>query len=56
MTMGHRYVLTISPVIASDFGNYSCVSHNILGKESGPHTQVALTGKTRKEKRKEKCA
>ena len=43
--IGKRYRLSIDPVEASDFGNYSCVSENILGKASGKETIVTLTGK-----------
>ena len=38
---GNRYRLAITPVIASDFGKYSCVCKNSLGKERG---RVTLTG------------
>ncbi len=41
VSMGHRYVLTLSPVVAEDFGNYSCVADNALGRQE---TRVALTG------------
>jgi len=44
VTVGSRHVLTINPVGWPDFGNYSCVSENSLGKARGPGTQVALTG------------
>ena len=41
---GKRYRLTIAPVLRADFGNYSCVSENGLGKVRGPTTRVTLTG------------
>eukprot|EP00094_Tigriopus_californicus_P006416 TCALIF_06180-PA protein Name:"Similar to OPCML Opioid-binding protein/cell adhesion molecule (Pan troglodytes)" AED:0.06 eAED:0.06 QI:0/0.8/0.72/0.90/0.8/0.81/11/590/481 len=44
VTIGNRYILTIDPVIQSDFGNYSCISENVLGKSRGTTTQVTLTG------------
>ena len=45
VAIGKRYRLAISPVVWSDFGNYSCVSENALGKVRGKSTQVTLTGK-----------
>ena len=42
---GKRYRLAIAPVLRADFGNYSCVSENGLGKARGPATRVTLTGK-----------
>lgn len=45
VTVGNRYRLSIQPVEKRDFGNYSCVSENALGKEKGIPTRVTLTGK-----------
>ena len=44
---GKRYRLAISPVLRADFGNYSCVSENGLGKVRGASTRVTLTGERR---------
>ena len=44
VTVGKRHRLAIGPVVWSDFGNYSCVSENALGKARGRATQVTLTG------------
>lgn len=50
VTIGNRYILTIDSVIQSDFGNYSCISENVLGKSRGTTTQVTLTGAPTKPK------
>ena len=44
VTVGNRHRLLIQPVEKKDFGNYSCVSENLLGKAKGPSTRVTLTG------------
>lgn len=44
VTMGNRYILNVNPVVESDFGNYTCVSENSLGKVKGEETTVILTG------------
>ena len=44
VTMGNRFILNVSPVIESDFGNYSCVSENTLGRVRGAETNIILTG------------
>ena len=41
---GKRYRLAIAPVLRADFGNYSCVSENGLGKVRGESATVTLTG------------
>ena len=41
---GKRYRLAIAPVLRADFGNYSCVSENGLGKVRGAAATVTLTG------------
>ena len=46
---GKRYRLAIAPVLRADFGNYSCVSENGLGKVRGPTTRVTLTGERERE-------
>ena len=44
VTVGNRYRLSIQPVEKRDFGNYSCISENVLGRAKGRSTQVTLTG------------
>jgi hypothetical protein len=44
VSIGKRHRLTINPIVTSDFGNYSCVSENALGKARGKSTQTTLTG------------
>ncbi|XP_046677080.1 roundabout homolog 1-like [Homalodisca vitripennis] len=41
-TIGNRHILTIQPVHRSDFGNFSCVAENPLGRSK--HT-IQFTGK-----------
>ena len=39
-SFGNRHVLTLANVRETDFGNYSCVADNSLGKERG-HVDVS---------------
>ena len=47
VTIGNRHILDVGPVSKSDYGNYSCVSENQLGKARGQGTRVALTGENK---------
>ena len=41
-TYGDRHVLLLKNVRETDFGNYSCMAHNSLGREKG---SISLSGR-----------